>query len=69
MFNVATEAEQYGGWADLHQMSHGEAFLWVALNKFVERGLYILDEPAAALSTQRQLSLLAEAAPPACAAV
>jgi len=58
MFNVSTEAENY--WEEeLHAMSHGEAFLWLALNKFVPRGLYILDEPESALSPQRQLSLLA----------
>jgi predicted ATPase len=60
MFNVSTEAEQYRayGWDDLHAMSHGEAFLWIAMNKFINHGLYILDEPEAALSPQRQLSLL-----------
>jgi len=61
MFNVSTEAEQYRnyGWAELHEMSHGEAFLWIAIEKFTEGGLYILDEPEAALSPQRQLALLA----------
>jgi predicted ATPase len=60
MFNVSTEAEQYSeyGWAGLHEMSHGEAFLWVAVNKFRDNGLFILDEPEAALSPQRQLALL-----------
>jgi predicted ATPase len=60
MFNVSTEAEQYReyGWADLHEMSHGEAFLWVAVHKFRDGGLFILDEPEAALSPQRQLALL-----------
>lgn len=60
MFNVSTEAEEYRsyGWADLHEMSHGEAFLWVAVNRFRDQGLFILDEPEAALSPQRQLSLL-----------
>jgi len=58
MFNVSTQGALYG-WDDLHEMSHGEAFLWVALEKFVAHGLYILDEPEAALSPQRQLSLLA----------
>ena len=55
MFNVSTEAEQYReyGWADLHEMSHGEAFLWVAVHKFRDGGLFILDEPEAALSPQR----------------
>jgi predicted ATPase len=60
MFNVSTEAEDYAGygWAELHEMSHGEAFLWVAVNKFRDGGLFILDEPEAALSPQRQLALL-----------
>jgi predicted ATPase len=61
MFNVSTEAEQYTeyGWAKLHEMSHGEAFLWITLNRFPDRGLFVLDEPEAALSPQRQLALLA----------
>jgi predicted ATPase len=60
MFNVSTEAESYAsyGWEKLHEMSHGEAFLWVAMNRFGPNGLYILDEPEAALSPQRQLALL-----------
>jgi predicted ATPase len=60
MFNVSTEAEQYReyGWEDLHDKSHGEAFLWVAMNRFRGNGLYILDEPEAALSPQRQLAFL-----------
>jgi len=60
MFNVSTEAEQYRdyGWENLHEKSHGEAFLWVAMNRFGDHGLYILDEPEAALSPQRQLTLL-----------
>ncbi|HKO47510.1 MAG TPA: AAA family ATPase [Polyangiaceae bacterium] len=61
MFNVSTEAESYReyGWADMHEMSHGEAFLWLSLNRFRDGGLFILDEPEAALSPQRQLALLA----------
>lgn len=61
MFNVATEAEDYlaYGWKKLHEVSHGEATLWIALNRFIDGGLYILDEPEAALSPQRQLVLLA----------
>ncbi len=46
----------YGG--SLHECSHGESFLQLVKNKFTENGLYILDEPEAALSPQRQLSLL-----------
>jgi len=60
MFNVATEAEAGGyQWENLHEMSHGEAFIWVALNKFPDRGLFLLDEPEAALSPQRVLALMA----------
>lgn len=60
MFNVATEAEAYRvyGWEMLHEMSHGEAFLWVAMHRFGARGLYVLDEPESALSPTRQLSFL-----------
>jgi len=60
MFNVSTEAEEYRqyGWEKLHEMSHGEAFLWVAVNRFHDGGLFVLDEPEAALSPQRQLALL-----------
>ncbi|HZF49280.1 MAG TPA: AAA family ATPase [Polyangiaceae bacterium] len=59
MFNVFTEGEQKDySWATLHEKSHGEAFLWVALNKFSDGGLYILDEPESALSPQRQLAFL-----------
>ena len=60
MFNVSTEAENYAeyGWERLHEKSHGEAFLWVVMNRFRDGGLYILDEPEGALSPQRQLVLL-----------
>ncbi|MGC8493149.1 MAG: AAA family ATPase [Syntrophobacteraceae bacterium] len=46
----------YGG-KSLHGQSHGEAFLALFAHRF-EQGLYILDEPEAALSPQRQLSFL-----------
>ena len=46
----------YGG--NLHECSHGESFIQLVQNKFTDHGLYILDEPEAALSPQRQLSLL-----------
>lgn len=68
-YNFSTEIERlvkednfyslfksYGG--NLHECSHGEAFLKLVQNRFTENGLYILDEPEAALSAQRQLSLL-----------
>ena len=41
--------DAYGG-ASLHEQSHGEAFLAVMLNRFGPNGLYLLDEPEAALS-------------------
>ena len=68
-YNFSTEMERlanengyleiynyYGG--NLHECSHGEAFLKLVKNKFKGGGLYILDEPEAALSPQRQMSLL-----------
>lgn len=62
-FNVATEIERLGvahsyGGVSPHEQSHGESFLALANHRFGGNGLYILDEPEAALSPQRQLSLL-----------
>jgi predicted ATPase len=70
-FNVATEIERldadpggprvidsYGG-VSLHEQSHGESFLALVRHRFRGDGLYILDEPEAALSPNRQLALLA----------
>jgi len=70
-FNVATEIENmdripcaappvinsYGG-RSLHEQSHGESFLALLEKRFGGKGLYILDEPEAALSPQRQLAAL-----------
>jgi predicted ATPase len=62
LFNFATYLEQvsdlraYGG-KSLHQQSHGESFLALFAHRF-EQGIYLLDEPEAALSPQRQLSFL-----------
>lgn len=65
-YNVATaEAEysKYGGTPQrLHEKSHGESFLEIAQNNFKANGVYLLDEPEAALSPQRQLTLLMEIA-------
>ncbi|WP_048065023.1 AAA family ATPase [Methanosarcina acetivorans] len=47
----------YGG-RSLHEQSHGESFFAVFLNKFTGEGIYILDEPEAALSPSRQMSML-----------
>ncbi|MDD4767371.1 MAG: AAA family ATPase [Desulfotomaculaceae bacterium] len=49
--------ESYGG-RSLHELSHGESFFAVFLNKFSGEGIYILDEPEAALSPSRQMSML-----------
>lgn len=49
--------ESYGG-RSLHSQSHGESFMALCLNRFSAGGLYILDEPEAALSPQNQLALL-----------
>jgi len=52
-FNVATDIER-----SLHEQSHGESFLALMLHRFGGNGLYILDEPEAALSPVRQLAVL-----------
>ncbi|MBQ7123103.1 MAG: AAA family ATPase [Oscillospiraceae bacterium] len=50
---------RYGG-VSLHEQSHGESFLALIQNRFVGKGLYILDEPEAALSPQSIMILIAE---------
>ena len=63
-YNVATAEDSYskdGGVPQFyHEKSHGESFLQLVQNNFSENGVYLLDEPEAALSPQRQLSLLLE---------
>lgn len=49
----------YGG-VSLHKQSHGESFLAMVQHRFGGEGLYLLDEPEAALSPMRQLVLIAE---------
>lgn len=49
-------AQQYG--ADADARSHGESFLHIFQARFAPGGLYLLDEPEAALSPQRQLAFL-----------
>ena len=69
-FNLATNIEDldkegmgtklinsYGG-VSLHEQSHGESFWALFMNRFTGDGLYILDEPEAALSPTRQMALL-----------
>ena len=63
-YNVATKEMDYTDLdhpsARLHEKSHGESFLAIAQENFQGDGIYLLDEPEAALSPQRQLTLLAE---------
>jgi predicted ATPase len=49
--------DAYGG-GSLHAQSHGESFFTLLLRRLGGQGLYLLDEPEAALSPQRQLALL-----------
>lgn len=70
-YNVASEIERldkepggapimgaYGG-RSLHEQSHGESFFALFQNRFRDNGLYLLDEPEAALSPSKQLEFLA----------
>ena len=73
LYNVATNIDEldeqpafqppiiegYGG-VSLHNQSHGESFLSIVQNRFFGNGFYILDEPEAALSPMRLLTLLVE---------
>jgi predicted ATPase len=62
-YNLATEVENLSvgrsyGEHSLHEQSHGESFLALMVNRFFGEGLYLLDEPEAALSPSRQLSVI-----------
>lgn len=71
-YNVASEIDKldeapsfgppiinaYGG-VSLHKQSHGESFFSLMMHRFGNEGLYILDEPEAALSPTRQMAVLA----------
>ncbi|PGS03271.1 AAA family ATPase [Bacillus pseudomycoides] len=54
---IDKEFKSYGG-QSLHKQSHGESFLSLFLHRFKEKSIYLLDEPEAALSPTRQLTLL-----------
>lgn len=70
-YNVATNIDEmdaepciaekvissYGG-VSLHRQSHGESFMALVENRFNGNGLYILDEPEAALSPMRLMRLI-----------
>lgn len=70
-YNVASEIERldedplggppiksYYNNTSLHQQSHGESFMTLMEHRFGGHGLYILDEPEAALSPSRQFKML-----------
>jgi len=68
-YNVSTnvdELDKYGGSSlydsyggkSLHVQSHGESFISLVRHRFWGKGLYILDEPEAALSPSRQMALI-----------
>ena len=63
-YNVATKEMDYADSihpsALYHGKSHGESFLALAQDYLGPDGVYIFDEPEAALSPQRQLTLLTE---------
>ena len=64
-YNVATYMDQvshpieqgYGG-LSLHEQSHGESFMATLINKLHGRGLYLMDEPEAALSPAKQMAAI-----------
>lgn len=63
-YNLSSYIEEIGmshayGPRPLHQQSHGEAFLSLFVERLSGNGLYLLDEPEAALSPPRQLTFLA----------
>ena len=63
LYNIATEIDNIGymdtyGNKSLHEQSHGESFWALLEHKFRGDALYILDEPEAALSPSRQMSML-----------
>ena len=55
--NAPPISQAYGN-KSLHNQSHGESFLSIFFKRFLGNGLYILDEPEAALSPVSQMSLL-----------
>lgn len=62
-YNTATYLDEYSqlvryGMKSFHKQSHGESFLALIEHRFEGHGLYILDEPEAALSPQKLLSLI-----------
>lgn len=61
-YNFATLIDELGNWSyggkSLHEQSHGESFFATLVHRLGGHGIYLFDEPEAALSPQRQMSLL-----------
>ncbi|WP_432409564.1 AAA family ATPase [Wukongibacter sp. M2B1] len=57
-YNSSEEVYMSYGGKSLHHQSHGESFISLFNNRFKRKGIYILDEPEAALSPQSQLGFL-----------
>lgn len=62
-FNVVSAIDGYGvqqhyGGVSLHERSHGEGFLDLTVHRFNDGGLFVLDEPEAALSPQGLFTLM-----------
>ena len=64
-YNVASNIDELGptllpsyGGKSLHKQSHGESFMALVENRFAGNGLYILDEPEAALSPMKLMRLM-----------
>lgn len=63
-YNVATNIDEMGdlvkvyGGKSLHMQSHGESFMSLVMNRITGEGIYIFDEPEAALSPTRQMALV-----------
>ena len=53
-------AAKYYGKKSLHKQSHGESFLALVTNRFSGNGIYLLDEPEAALSPSRLFALIVQ---------
>lgn len=68
-YNVATETERLGpeqiaalGGVSAHERSHGESFVDLLKHRFSPNGLYLLDEPEAALSINGCMAVIAHLA-------
>ena len=55
--NIGSSMDRYGG-RSLHDQSHGESFLALVKNRFTGHGVYFIDEPEAAMSPVRLMTLL-----------